>query len=128
MTYRTAKEKIDSYFESRKIIKRDKKGEAVVSENGEYEFEEKPSTVTGLALALGFSRRDELFEVKDEKIKVLIDRALLMIEEKAEEKLFDKESFNGTKLFLATNFPRWQEEFTGDPENTDLGVFSSWAK
>lgn len=125
-----AEKNIAAYFESRKIILRDKKGEPVVNESGEFEYTEKPSTITGLALALGFSSREELYEVKDKKTKKLIDRALLMIEEKAEEKLFDKESFNGTKLFLATNFARWSDAAINenDDNSGDMGVFSTWAK
>ena len=48
--------------------------------------------------------------------------------EYAEEKLFFKDSFSGTKLFLSVNFPRWRGLSEGEgyepfPENYD-----AWAK
>ena len=70
---------------------------------------------------------EELEEIRDPKIRVLVDRALLKIEESAEEKLFQKDLFQGTKLFLATNFPRWQNAAEQMPQETDdRGVFAIW--
>lgn len=97
-----------------------------MNKSGEVLYEEKPCTVTGLALALGFSERETLFGIKNKKIKVLVDRALLKIEEDAEEKLFCKDTFHGAKLFLETNYKRWQGEET--EEIAGLGVCSQWAE
>jgi len=121
--------KINLYFRSRKIEKKGSDGEVLVAKNGEVLYEEKPCTVTGLAFALGYNRREELEEVSDPKIKALIDRALLRIEESAEEKLFCKDTYNGAKIFLATNFKRWASgEENPEMQNPELGVCSVWAE
>ena len=122
--------KIEQYFYTRRILKRDKQGEAIMGADGAFQYDERPYTVTGLALALGFSSREELFSVNDRHKKALVGRALLRVEESAEEKLFNKDSFNGTRLFLATNFQRWNESArkSEEPESDgDLGVCSVWA-
>lgn len=114
------------YFRSRRVEKRGADGNPVVDKSGAPLWEERPSTVTGLAFALGFSAREEMLAVKNKKIKALIDRALLRIEEEAEEKLFSKDSFQGAKFFLCHNFKRWQE---GEEERiSDLGICSEWAE
>ena len=128
VTEDSVKKKIESYFLSRKTEKRDQEGQVLLGKGGEVLYEEKPCTVTGLALALGFSDRESLFEIENKKIKALVDRALLTIEENAEEKLFCKDTFHGAKLFLETNFKRWRgegEELEGD---TGLGVCTLWAE
>ncbi len=119
---------ITEYFDSRKTEKRDQEGQVLLGKGGEILYEEKPCTVTGLALALGFSDRESLFEIDNKKIKALVDRALLTIEENAEEKLFSKDTFHGAKLFLETNFKRWRGE--GEEVDTDsaLGVCTLWAE
>lgn len=121
---------IDQYFYTRRVYQRDKSGELIQGPDGGYLYDEKPYTITGLAIALGFSSRDELFAIKNKKIRALIDRALLKIEESAEEKLFKKETYNGTRLFLSANFPRWGESAkTSEPEEeADLGICADWAK
>lgn len=128
MTEKEVKNRICMYFASRRVEKKNREGEFLLGKSGEVQYEEKPCTVTGLALALGFSDREELFTVQNQKIKVLVDRALLEIEENAEEKLFCKDTFHGAKLFLETNFKRWQNgpEERDTPEN--LGVCSLWAE
>ena len=71
--------------------------------------------------------REDLDRITDEKIRALIDRALLRIEESAEEKLFQKDLFQGTKLFLTTNFPRWRGAEPEPEESGDgLGLFALW--
>ena len=127
LTEETATEKISAYFASRRVEKRNGEGEVLLGKNGEIQYEEKPCTVTGLALALGLSR-EELFEMKDKKIRALVDRALLKIEESAEEKLFCKDTFHGAKLFLENNFKRWQDAGQDSFEPQDLGVCSLWAE
>ena len=60
----------------------------------------------------------------------LIERALLRIESFGEEKLFSKDSFSGTKLFLEKNFSRWgdigEEDESLDEE--DLDILKKWAR
>ena len=126
LTEDLTKKRICAYFVSRRVEKRDAEGNVLVNKSGEVLYEERPCTVTGLALALGFSDREALFSIKNKKIKVLVDRALLKIEEDAEEKLFCKDTFHGAKLFLETNYKRWQGEETR--EIAGLGVCSQWAE
>jgi hypothetical protein len=128
MTEKMAEEKIGAYFLSRKVEKRGQDGEVLISKNGEIQYEEKPCTVSGLALALGFPTREKLFAIKDKKIKALVDRALLRIEENAEEKLFCKDTFHGAKLFLEANFKRWAGEGSEEEISGNLGVCSVWAE
>ncbi len=122
------KEKLEAYFDSRRVVKRDPDGQVIVSKTGEILYEERPCTVTGLALALGMTSREELEQVGDKKVKALIDRALLKIEESAEEKLFFKDTAGGAKLFLATNFRRWSQNVTEESGPISLGVCSVWAE
>ncbi len=128
MTEEFVTKRICSYFESRKVERKNQEGDVMVGKGGEVLYEEKPCTVTGLALALGFSRREELFAIKNKKIKALIDRALSRIEENAEEKLFSKDTFHGAKLFLETNFDRWRGEGSGEDIPEGLGVCTVWAE
>ncbi len=121
-----AKKRICAYFTSRRVEKRDQEGNVILSKSGEVLYDEKPCTVTGLALALGFSDREALYGIKNKKVKALVDRALLKIEEYAEEMLFCKDTFHGAKLFLETNYKRWQGQET--EEIAGLGVCSQWAE
>lgn len=110
-------EKIRAYFAARRRMLCDKNAEPLLSEDGQvlYEFYRAP-TVTGLAHALGFSTREQMLAVSDKKSAEAIASALLIIEEYAEEKLFSKESFSGTKLFLSVNFPRWRQAEAAEAE------------
>lgn len=77
---------------------------------------ERPVTVTGLALALGFRSREELIRFKGKRAYTdELVRALSRVEEYAEEKLFDKGQSAGAKFFLANNFKGWQDK----PDNSD---------
>ncbi len=126
LTEETVKKRIQNYFESRKVPRRGAEGEILLGKGGEVLYDERPCTVTGLALALGFSDREALEEIKNKKIKALVCRALLRIEEYAEEKLFCKDTFHGAKLFLEANYKRWQGEV--QQESATLGIFTAWAE
>ncbi len=103
---------IDKYFE-------DCNGEYVVidgyvatDKNGDpIKTKERPLTITGLALALGFSGRQALlnYEGKPEFMDT-IKRAKSRIEQYAEERLFDKDGVNGAKFNLSNNFKGWSEK------------------
>ena len=105
-------EKIDAYFEGCKgrilaideIVVRDKNGIPVV-------VDAKPPTITGLALALGFTSRQALlnYQAKEEFVDT-ITRAKSRVECYAEERLYDKEGANGAKFNLANNFEGWKEK------------------
>ena len=113
-TVEEMQEKIDEYFEKCK-------GE-VFKVNGEPVFDKygmpiiinaEPPTVTGLALALGFTSRRALlnYQDKDEFVHT-ITRAKARVEHYAEMRLFDKDGANGAKFSLANNFEGWKEKQT----------------
>lgn len=84
-------------------IETDKHGKPIVTN-------ERPLTITGLALALGFNGRQALlnYEGKPEFVDT-IKRAKSRIEQYAEERLFDKDGVNGAKFNLSNNFKGWSE-------------------
>ena len=106
-------EKIDAYFEECKgkvhhnpdgTVATDKYGIPVI-------VDAKPPTITGLALALGFTSRRALlnYQGKAEFVHT-ITRAKAKVEQYAEERLFDKDGANGAKFSLANNFEGWKEK------------------
>ena len=105
--------KIDEYFEScesRPLL--DKNGYVLTDKKGNPIFTPgHPPTVTGLALALGFTNRQSLlnYQERDEFFDT-ITRAKARVELYAEERLFDKEGANGAKFSLANNFQGWKEK------------------
>ena len=115
-TYKTVEEmqaKIDAYFDScygeyvtddEGNLMTDKSGHPVMTKP-------RPLTVTGLALALGFSGRQALLNYEDKpKFMDTIKRAKSRIEQYAEERLFDKDGVNGAKFNLSNNFKGWSEK------------------
>ena len=106
-------EKIDAYFE-------DCKGTILVNDSGNYVLtkygspviiDARPPTITGLALALGFTSRQALlnYQAKEEFVDTIM-RAKARVECYAEERLFDKDGANGAKFSLANNFEGWKEK------------------
>lgn len=73
---------------------------------------QKPLTITGLALALGFNSRTSLlnYENKDDEFLNTLTRAKAKVEEYAESRLFDKDGANGAKFSLANNFRDWRDK------------------
>lgn len=68
----------------------------------------KPPTVTGLALALGFTTRLSLLNYQGKKeFMNTITRAKTQIEEYAESRLFDRDGSNGAQFSLRNNFKGW---------------------
>lgn len=125
---RLLEEKVQAYFASHREILRGKDGQALTNALGaEKSAYTQPLTVSGLALALGFSSREELCSIRDKESAKVISRALLVIEEAAEEKLFSKESYSGTKLFLSVNFPRWRAGAPARETEPLPGEYESWA-
>jgi hypothetical protein len=116
-------EKIDAYFESCKgEILRDAEGNPMLDKWGSpVMVGAKPLTITGLALALGFTSRRALLNYQDkEEFVHTITRAKAMVEQYAEERLFDKDGANGAKFSLANNFEGWKEkqQIEADVNNT----------
>lgn len=111
---------IDEYFERCK-------GEWLKDDNGDMVFnkfgspirvDEKPPTVTGLSLALGFSSRQSLLNYQAKKeFMDTITRAKAMCEEYAERRLYDRDGSRGAEFSLRHNF-KWAENAGAD--DTDL--------
>lgn len=78
----------------------------------------KPPTMTGLALALGFSSRQSLLNYQGKKQFVdTITRAKSFIEAYAEERLFDRDGVQGAKFSLINNFKGWREKPEDDGDS-----------
>ena len=110
---------IDAYFESCKggpIIGDD--GQPIMDKYGNVILiHAKPPTVTGLALALGFTGRKVLLDYQErEEYRDTITRAKARCEEYAESRLYDRDGANGAKFSLGCNFG-WnsENEKSGDP-------------
>lgn len=110
---KSMQKKIDKYFESCKgRILTNKEGEPLLDKHGRVVIvDEKPPTITGLALALGFNSRQSLINYEDkEEFLDTITRAKAKVEQYTEERLFDKDGANGAKFSLANNFKGWKEK------------------
>ena len=99
-------EAIDAYFESCKgtplmidgDVATDKYGRPII-------LDEKPPTVTGLALSLGFTGRQALIDYQARpEFADTVTRAKSRCEEYAESRLYDKDGANGAKFSLGCNF------------------------
>lgn len=104
---------IDKYFiECQGEFIRDEDGNILTDKHGNpVKYGEKPPTVTGLALALGFNSRQALLNYQGRKeFNDTITRAKAYVERYAEERLFDKDGANGAKFSLANNFDGWKEK------------------
>lgn len=121
--YKTAneiEEKIDAYFkECEGEILKDDNGKTVLNKFGNpVVINRKPPTVTGLALALGFTSRLDLLRYQGkEEFCNTITRAKSMVEQYAEERLFDRDGSNGAQFSLRNNFKGWD----ADKKNDDSG-------
>lgn len=109
---------VDAYFkkcEGEPLIidgeqQRDKYGVPIV-------INAKPPTITGLALALGFTGRQALLDYQARpEFADTVTRAKARCEEYAEMRLYDKDGANGAKFSLGCNFG-WnaESEKSGDP-------------
>lgn len=117
--------KIDAYFEACKGTPLVIDGEVVRDKNGLPIMEgKKPLTITGLALAIGFNSRQALlnYQEKDE-FNDTITRAKAIVEQYAEERLYDKDGANGAKFALANNFTGWNEKQSIEANvNSDMNI------
>ena len=106
-------EKIEAYFEECKgRILYDDNGMVIRDKNGfPLIIDARPPTITGLALALGFTSRQALLNYQAKKEFVdTITRAKSRVECYAEERLYDKDGANGAKFNLANNFEGWKDK------------------
>lgn len=109
MKYKSVEElqtAIDTYFNKCKKPRKDKDGELVCDGNGDVVWDIfKPVTITGLALALGFTSRQALINYQNKAEFVdTITRAKFMCEDYAADRSYDKEGFNGARFNLTNNF------------------------
>nr|DAH61400.1 MAG TPA: DNA packaging protein gp3 [Caudoviricetes sp.] len=105
-------EKIDAYFKACEgEILKDKEGNPMLNKWGNpIIFRQRPPTVTGLALALGFTSRQALLNYQAKKEFVdTITRAKSMVEEYTEQRLFDKDGSSGAQFSLRNNFAGWND-------------------
>jgi len=105
-------QKIDAYFtdcEGTPLLDGD--GNPVLNKFGEVVMlGAHPPTVTGLALALGFTSRQALLNYQAKKAFVdTVTRAKCRIEEYAERRLYDRDGARGAEFTLKYNF-RWARE------------------
>lgn len=111
--------KIDAYFTAcagEPLL--DESGTAVTDKYGEpVIIGAHPPTVTGLALALGFSGRQALLNYQARpKFMDAITRAKSRCEAYAEERLFDRDGARGAQFSLEHNF-RWNTGNTAAEES-----------
>lgn len=106
-------EVIEQYFKSCEgHILKDSDEETVYDKYGlPVIIGQKPPTVTGLALALGFNTRLALinYQAKPAFLNT-VTRAKSYIEAYAEGRLYDKDGVQGAKFSLANNFKGWAEK------------------
>jgi hypothetical protein len=118
-------ERIDAYFNScYGEYVTDPEGNLMTDKHGHPVMTKpRPLTITGLALALGFSGRQALLNYEDkEEFMDTIKRAKSRIEQYAEERLFDKDGVNGAKFNLSNNFKGWREKQEIDSNVTATGT------
>lgn len=111
--------KIEQYFKAcNGEILKDNKGNPILNKWGKpIVVGAKPPTVTGLAIALGFSTRLSLLNYQGKpEFMYTITRAKSRVEQYAEERLFDRDGSNGAQFSLRNNFKGWNGQEEG---NTD---------
>jgi hypothetical protein len=109
--------KIEQYFEDCKgYLLTDEKGKQVFNKFGSPIFiDVHPPTITGLALALGFTSRQALLNYQAKpKFVDTITRAKARVEQYAEERLFDRDGSNGAQFSLRNNFKGWDADKKND--------------
>ena len=116
---------IDAYFESCE-------GKPLTNANGEPLFDKygypiiidkKPPTITGLALALGFTSRQSLLNYQGRaEFRDIITRAKSRVEQYTEERLFDKDGSNGAKFSLQFNFKGWRDEKSDEQQVPSVNI------
>lgn len=113
-------EAIDAYFEDcRGTLLTNKDGDPILTKYGEPIFlDAKPLTITGLALALGFTTRQALLDYQGRGgFKEIVEAAKLKIENYAEMRLYDKDGWNGARFNLQNNFKRWDADKPAQGDN-----------
>lgn len=134
--FRTPEEmqaKIDEYFNSQvgQFPLLDRNGKQVYTKAGVPLFEERPPTVSGLALFLGFADRYSLYEYKRKAaFTFTVKRAIARIEHYAERGVMTRDKPTGAIFWLKNHGWKAEEETKVDvslPEDwkriaKDLGI------
>lgn len=111
---------IEAYFESCKgEILRDKGGDIVFNQKDGTPVwvNRKPPTIPGLALALGFSSKQSLYNYKARKeFMDSISRAQTRVEQYTAERLFDRDSQRGAQFALEYAF-RYRRDAEGEKKD-----------
>lgn len=118
-------EKIEEYFkECEGEILKDDEGKPIFNKFGSpVVINQRPPTVTGLALALGFTSRQALLNYQAKKEFVdTITRAKSRVEAYAEERLFDRDGTSGAQFSLRNNFKGWTEKTELDEEEQQARI------
>ncbi len=113
---------IDRYFkECEGEILLDKDGNPMLDKWGHpIIINKKSPTITGLALALGFTSRMALLNYQDRPEFVdTVTRAKSRVEAYVESRLYDRDGAMGAKFSLSNNFRGWSESRT--VEHTGAG-------
>lgn len=99
-------EKIDQYFASCEgKLAIDGDGKPIIDKHGKPVIVgEKPPTITGLAHALGMTRRGFLNYRYRPAFARVVARARARVECYTEERLFDRDGFSGARFLLLTCF------------------------
>ena len=104
---------IDKYFlDCDGVLLVDKEGVPTLDKYGNViMYRQKPYTVTGLALALGFTSRQAVMNYQAKKMFVdTLTRAKLIIEDYANSRLFDRDGINGAKFTLINNYKDYRDK------------------
>lgn len=113
---------IDQYFEDcRGKPLLDDDGNAVTDKYGNpIIVDAKPPTITGLALALGFTGRKQLLDYQGRATFCnTITRAKARCEEYAESRLYDRDGANGAQFSLKYNF-RWDAQKDAEADGVKI--------
>ena len=110
-------EKIEAYFKKCEgRVLEDKNGDPILDKWGKpIIVDREVPTITGLALALGFSTRLSLLNYQG-KVEFMntITRAKTMVEAYTEQRLFDRDGSNGAQFSLRNNFKGWNDKQDGN--------------
>lgn len=120
--------KIESYFkECEGKTLEDKDGNPVLNKWGRpVVIDRRPPTVTGLALALGFTTRTSLLAYQGKKeFMDTITRAKTRVEAYAEERLFDRDGSNGAQFSLRNNFKGWDADKKEDKQSEPVTIINN---
>ncbi len=105
---------IDAYFKACEghILTDPQTGKYVYDKFGQpIIIDSHPPTVTGLALALGFTNRQSLLNYQGRPaFRDIITKAKSRVEQYTEERLFDRDGSNGAQFSLKWNFKGWGAE------------------